>query len=125
MAGSCWEPINWISDGCELSNNETMFLELSIAGIIAITLSLFFYQRQNFFAKKLHTEQEQLSKKLFQLQNKPNLYFIYHNFIPRTEQNRSIFEPHKFEIRVKNKGLSKAIISRIDFRIEVTNVNGF
>ena len=46
MAGSCWELYNWLATGCELNNTQTMFVELTIAGIFAIVISLIFHRKQ-------------------------------------------------------------------------------
>ena len=47
MAGSCWEIYNWLATGCELNNTQTMILELCLAGIFAIVLTLYVYKKQN------------------------------------------------------------------------------
>lgn len=55
---------------CELSNWMTMVLELTIAGIFAIILSVIFYKRQKSFAKNL-----------FKLENRPVLQNVNPKFI--------------------------------------------
>ena len=113
MEDICWNPINWLVEGCEFSNNETMILELTIAGIMAIILSVFFSWRQNI-----------LSKKIFELEHRPNLQ-ILSTSLYQYGSFETIWEPFTFNITVKNTGLNPAIIKQVVVDYYTTKRNGF
>ena len=84
-----WE----IALNCELSNWMTMILELSIAGAVAIILSIFFYRKQ-----------ATLQERFFALENTPEIKIEHFRFIFSKNEPTG-----KLRFEITNTGLSDAI----------------
>ena len=105
MTRSCelWE----FALNCELSNSMTMVLELTIAGMFAIILGAIIYRKQS-----------KDSKKLFELEHRPNLELILREVMDNEKEENTHLQSFHLFLYVKNHGLSNAIMKNIECKME-------
>lgn len=116
MAGNCWEPINWLTAECELSNNEAVILELTVAGTFAIVLGLIFYIKQNRDYRKLAEIQMKHDKELFELENLPKIEIKSIDVI-EDKLPIPLLTPFKIKVHLKNTGMNVAEVKRTELKV--------